>query len=265
MPDVPGPGAQGDHCTAGLTGYPAQDIVGIPGAGVYSPEAGVIRNVHVIPWSAGFGGLTMYLHGVSGADYFITHLDPDAPHASEGPIGAGDLLGHLPPVWAVKYIYVIHVHVGSTGYVYPSCNARGCSGEPGCGSGKSPMELQGASSSSSSPPPGSSPPAGPVRPGGSSQEVGVFSTITGGVGDIFGHVFGGLWEAGKDAAQAVASIAQSIVFLVHFVTNPDNWLRLVEFLLGIGLIAVGLAVYLRVFTGSSSIPSPAKLPPIPVE
>ena len=106
--------------------------------------------------------------------------------------------------------------------------------------------------------------SGPVRPGGgtdtgggSSSPVGVFSTITGGAGDIFGRVFGGLWNAGKDAAQAVASIAQSIVFLVHFVTNPDNWLRLVEFLVGVGLILFGVAVYLRVFSSSSSAPSSA--------
>jgi hypothetical protein len=76
---------------------------------------------------------------------------------------------------------------------------------------------------------------------------GVFSAV----GDVFGGLFGGLWHGLQSAGQAVVGIMDALLFFVHFVTSPDNWLRLVEFLLGAGLIVFAIAVYVRVFTGSS--------------
>jgi hypothetical protein len=101
-------------------------------------------------------------------------------------------------------------------------------------------------------------PAGSVDTGSGSGSVGgqtIGLPLVGGVfsavGDVFGKVFGGAWGLAKNIGSAVAGIAESIVFLVHFVTSPDNWLRLVEFLVGAGLIVFAIAVYVRLFSGSS--------------
>jgi hypothetical protein len=248
VPDVPGPGAQGDHCTDGLAGYPARDVVGVPGSPVTVPVAGVLYNAHVIPWHPGFGGYTVYMHGDDGSEWYFTHLDPDR----RGPVGhvpAGTVIGWLAGAFAVAYIYVPHVHVGSSAYAYPPCSARGCSGDPGCQAGKTPAEQAGGSQQPGGGAGGpiSSPAPGATRPGGepAGQGVSFFSSV----GDAFGGVFGQLFGIAKALPTAVWSIAKSVAFLIHFVTSPDNWLRLVEFLAGVGLLVFALAVFGRVFAG----------------
>jgi murein DD-endopeptidase MepM/ murein hydrolase activator NlpD len=72
--------AQGFHPTGGLDGYPAVDFGAIAGAPVVAVETGVIERFSGHPVSAGiFGeqkafGMTIYLRGQSGSDYFYTHL-----------------------------------------------------------------------------------------------------------------------------------------------------------------------------------------------
>ncbi len=64
------------HETGGLPGYPAIDVFAKPGTLIFPPERGTLVNRHFIQWSesARVGGLTVYLHGASGAIYFLTHF-----------------------------------------------------------------------------------------------------------------------------------------------------------------------------------------------
>lgn len=121
--------ATSTHETSGLSGYPAVDFImdkdgnTVSGAGpnamgqsVSFEEGGVVRDVHLITWKDGYGGITFYMKGDSGADYFVTHLDDSSP-VTAGPIKSGEIIGYLTknPIHS-KWINGAHVHVGSTKY-----------------------------------------------------------------------------------------------------------------------------------------------------
>ncbi len=65
------------HETGGLPGFPAIDVFAKPGTLVFPPEAGTLHYRHFIEWDGlkRVGGGTIYLHGNSGAWYFLTHFD----------------------------------------------------------------------------------------------------------------------------------------------------------------------------------------------
>ncbi len=64
------------HETSGLPGYPAIDVFAAPGTLVFPPERGTLVRRHLIQWDTTkrIGGWTVYLHGESGAIYFLTHF-----------------------------------------------------------------------------------------------------------------------------------------------------------------------------------------------
>ncbi len=65
------------HETGGLPNFPAIDVFAKPGTLVFPPESGTLHYPHMIPWNlkARVGGGTIYLHGKSGAWYFMTHFE----------------------------------------------------------------------------------------------------------------------------------------------------------------------------------------------
>ncbi len=68
------------HQTDGLPGdWGAIDVFAKPGTLVFPPESGTLHRAHMIPWSKTkrVGGGTIYLHGKSGAWYFLTHFEYD--------------------------------------------------------------------------------------------------------------------------------------------------------------------------------------------
>jgi hypothetical protein len=107
------------HCTAGLSGYPAEDFSGVLGENVYIGEPGSVIDAHLIPWRQGFGGWTFYFLADSGAQYFVTHLD-ESFEVHDGRLAAGALVGRLTrdPAHAAL-INGAHVHVGNSRYSGP--------------------------------------------------------------------------------------------------------------------------------------------------
>jgi hypothetical protein len=73
------------HETGGLPGFPAIDNFAKPGTLVFPPEGGTLHYRHFIEWDAAkrIGGGTIYLHGFSGAWYFLTHFDMDTAEDPE--------------------------------------------------------------------------------------------------------------------------------------------------------------------------------------
>ncbi len=99
------------HETGGLPGFPAIDVFAPAGTNVFPPEAGTLHYRHRIEWNLDkrVGGGTIYLHGKSGAWYFLTHLDY-ATLRSRPKIQRWHRLGkvaEVPAGW-----WVPHVHEG---------------------------------------------------------------------------------------------------------------------------------------------------------
>lgn len=120
------------HQTSGLAGYPAVDFImnssgdtvsgaddSAMGQPVMFEEGGLVRDVHLKEWVKGFGGVTFYMAGDSGADYFVTHLDESSP-VRAGRIEPAQVIGYLTKnLEHSKLINHAHVHVGSTKYDGP--------------------------------------------------------------------------------------------------------------------------------------------------
>jgi murein DD-endopeptidase MepM/ murein hydrolase activator NlpD len=87
------------HQTAGLSGYPAQDIFGRPGTPALSPVDGVIARLSGSPPSRGayLGaggpfGRSIYVTGADGRSYFLTHFGSVAVRAGQR-VRRGQVLG----------------------------------------------------------------------------------------------------------------------------------------------------------------------------
>lgn len=71
----------GTHVTTGLPGWYALDIFAVPYSTVVAPEEGTIERFsghdpsEGVVGAGGIFGRSLYLHGVSGTDYYMTHLD----------------------------------------------------------------------------------------------------------------------------------------------------------------------------------------------
>lgn len=113
--------ANATHCTDGLAGFPAIDLMGPLGAAVLAPEGGTLSNPHLIPWREGFGGQTFTFTADDGTVYWMTHMD-ESNAMPAGRYEAGDVIGYLTddPTKA-DLINGAHVHVGSPAYTGLSC------------------------------------------------------------------------------------------------------------------------------------------------
>lgn len=121
FPEVAAPGESvgGPHPTANLPGYPARDFFAPAGVPAVAPEPGTItrlsgRDPSLPPTGPGGAwGLSEYLHGQSGTDYFITHLGTRTVKEGDT-VKAGSVLG---TVGAFPGGTPSHLHIGTTGPV----------------------------------------------------------------------------------------------------------------------------------------------------
>ncbi len=106
-----------DHPTANLPGYEALDFFAPAGSEVVAPEAGTVYTTGFADYTDPHGafGWKLHFHGVSGRDYFITHLGTlDAVPQSGTSINVrgGEDLGTL-AAWPGG-VQTPHVHWGTT-------------------------------------------------------------------------------------------------------------------------------------------------------
>lgn len=228
FPEVTGPheSVGGIHETAGLSGYPARDFFAPPGTSVLAPEPGTVYRFSGHDPSeppsgpGGAWGFSEYLHGVSGTDYFITHLGQRNVHEGQKVqasqvIGAvGDYPGTTPD----------HVHIGTTGPITATQLAAGhkydLSSVQAVGQGSAAdfgsVDLTGS---------------GGMSPGGAAEHIpGVQQTV----------------DAAKSAAGQIGTVTDAIKFVFSY--------RGLELIGGVLLVVIGLVGLMREI--GVSVPSP---------
>jgi hypothetical protein len=99
--------------------------------------------------------------------------------------------------------------------------------------------------------------SGITRPGGEpgTTPVGFESSLPGEKAfySAWGSIFGGIWHTATGVTSDIASIGQSITAFVAFVTDPTNWLRLVELLAGMALLLLSLSMFTSIFSKGGPI------------
>jgi hypothetical protein len=134
------------HQTAGLAGYPAQDIFGTPGEAVLSPVDGIVTRLSgkspslgAYQGAGGPFGWSAYITGADGRSYFLTHFGSLGVRAGQRvtrgqPIGTvGDYPGATPD----------HIHEG----VHTGAASAAASGPSATGVNARPAAAEAAANS----------------------------------------------------------------------------------------------------------------------